>query len=182
MLEILSHLHKWNDAVCCIIVPEAQLKTLNPFLCSCREGGVLTVWRWEHQHVDRHRGGDSPPGGHRHHFHPVLETVSDWQAGVPARRHDLHPAETEGRVRSLLYGTVSDFMPDFVVSVFQSLIRFTVPSLNDTFESCKTVIDSTVTTVTSVIKKKKQYFSRFQKPSSSLLWCCLNVAWRFGMK
>lgn len=91
---------KWHENT----VPEAELKTKNSlilFVYSYREGAVLTRWDWEHQHVDRHRGGDSPPRGHRHHFHPLLETVSDRQAGVPARRHDLHPAETEGRVRSV---------------------------------------------------------------------------------
>lgn len=51
--------------------------------------------------MDRHWSGDSPPRGDRHHFHPLLETVSDRQAGVPARRYDLHPAETEGRVQSV---------------------------------------------------------------------------------
>lgn len=71
--------------------------------------------------MDRHWGRDSPPRGHRHHLHPVLETVSDRQAGVPAGRHDRHPAETEGRVPS-----VSDFMFRFIMSVFQSPFSSTV--------------------------------------------------------
>lgn len=54
--------------------------------------------------MDRRRGGDPPPRRHRHHLDPVLETVSHGQAGIPAGRHDLHPAaETEGRVPSALY-------------------------------------------------------------------------------
>lgn len=60
--------------------------------------------------MDRRRGGDSPPRGRRHHFHPILETVSHRQAGVPARRHDLHSAETEGR------GTAKAFIPTILVS------------------------------------------------------------------
>ena len=71
---------------------------------SCRESDGFPLRQREHQHVDRHRGGDSPPRGHRHHFNPLLETVSYRQAGIPARRHDLHPAaEAEGRVQSVLY-------------------------------------------------------------------------------
>lgn len=102
--------------------------------------------------MDHHRGGDSPRRGHRHHFHPVLETVSNRQAGVPARRHDLHPAETEGRVRSVF--TVSGFMSDFTVSVFESHFRSTVYSLNHIFWKCKlTVIGTTVTIIIYSIQK-----------------------------
>lgn len=63
--------------------------------------------------MDHHRGCDPPPRGRRHHFHPLLEVVSDRQAGIPARRHDLHPTETKGKVPSLLYRC-------FPASVFQN--------------------------------------------------------------
>lgn len=53
--------------------------------------------------MDRRRCGDSPHCGHHHHFHPILETVSYRQAGVPARRHDLYSAETEGTVVFYFY-------------------------------------------------------------------------------
>ena len=65
---------------------------------SRREGRVPAPGRGEHGAVDRHRRGRPSAGGHRHRLHPLLEAVSHRQAGVPARRHDLHPAETEGTV------------------------------------------------------------------------------------
>lgn len=71
--------------------------------CSCWKGGICALWYWEHKLVDHRRCGDSPPCGHHHHFHPILETVSHWQAGVPARCHDLYSAETEGRVVFYFY-------------------------------------------------------------------------------
>lgn len=98
--------------------------------------------------MDCHWGGDSPPRGYRHHFHPVLETVSDRQAGVPARRHDLHPAETEGRVRP----------------VFQS--HFKVHSLNVIFEIYKLTVIGT--TVTFFIKKKINFTNILWKDRNSL--------------
>lgn len=72
------------------------------FLCSCWKGCICALRYWEHKLVDCRRRGDSPPRGHHHHFHPILETVSHRQAGVPARRHDLYSAETEGRVKPFI--------------------------------------------------------------------------------
>lgn len=82
-------------------------------LCSCWKGGICTLRYWEHKLVDCHRRGDSPPCGDHHHFHPILETVSHWQAGVPARRHDLYSAETEGRVKSTFYSNIFYFWTSF---------------------------------------------------------------------
>lgn len=71
-------------------------------LCSCWKGGICALRYWEHKLVDCRRRGDSPPCGHHHYFHPILEIVSHRQAGVPARRHDLYSAETEGRLKSFI--------------------------------------------------------------------------------
>lgn len=135
MLEIFAHIHKWNRSiwmVCAYLCLKLKTKNaLDLFHFSCWEGDILTLWWWEHQPVDRHRGGDPPPRGHRHHFYPVLETVSDRQAGVPARCHDLHSAETKGKAPSLF-----DSMSNFVLSVFK--------------------IGTTVRVVKSVTRKRKQ--------------------------
>ena len=45
--------------------------------------------------ADRGRGGARAPGP-LHHRHPLLEDVRLGEAGVPARRHQHHPAEAEG--------------------------------------------------------------------------------------
>ena len=71
--------------------------------CSCRKSGVCTLRYREHKLVDCRWRGDSPPCGHRHHFHPILETLPHRQAGVPARCHDLNSAETEGRAAAKFF-------------------------------------------------------------------------------
>lgn len=71
--------------------------------CSCRKGDLYALQRREHKRVDRRRRGDSPAGGLHHPLRPLLEAVSDGQAGVPARRDDLHPAEAEGRSRFFFF-------------------------------------------------------------------------------
>lgn len=86
-------------------------------LYSCWKGGICTLWYWEHKLVDCRRRGDSPPRGHHHYFHPILETVSHRQAGVPARRHDLYSAETEGRLKSLFYFSFFFFFALHLVKV-----------------------------------------------------------------
>lgn len=73
------------------------------FARSCGKSGVSALQRRERQRVDRRRRGGSPAGRLHHPLRPLLEAVSDGQAGVPARRHDLHPAEAEGRVPSDLF-------------------------------------------------------------------------------
>lgn len=64
---------------------------------SCGKSGVSALQRRERQRVDSHRRGGPPAGRLHHPLRPLLEAVSDGQAGVPARRDDLHPAEAEGR-------------------------------------------------------------------------------------
>lgn len=53
--------------------------------------------------MDHHWGRDTTPGGHHYHFHSLLETVSDRQAGVPAGRYDLYAAEAESKTLTLLW-------------------------------------------------------------------------------
>lgn len=96
-------------------------------LCSCRKSGIGTLWYRQHKLVDRRRRGDSPPCGHHHHFHPILETVPHRQAGVPARRHDLYSAETEGRA------TAKCFVPlIYLLLNWQEVVAFILRTF-DTF-------------------------------------------------